>query len=132
MLRYLIPLFIITPVVELYLLIKVGEVIGALPTIALVIVTGIVGAYLAKLEGLRVFSNFQADLLTGKMPKDVLFDGLMILIGGIVLLTPGILTDLFGLSLLFPPTRALYKKYLKQRFQKSGKVRYVETDYQIK
>ena len=132
MLRYLIPLFILTPIVELYLLIKVGEIIGALPTIGLVLVTGIVGAVLAQMEGLRVFSNFQADLLTGRMPTDILFDGLLILVGGIVLLTPGILTDLFGLSLLFPLTRNEYKKYLKKRFTKSGKVHYVEVEARAK
>lgn len=112
----LLALFIGIPLVEILILIKLGEVMGFWNTIFLVIGTGIVGAYLAKLHGLTIWYQIQQDLQMGHMPTDKLMDGLLVLVGGIVLLTPGLLTDILGLALLFPLTRTIFKQWLKERF----------------
>ncbi|MCK5331117.1 MAG: FxsA family protein [Candidatus Marinimicrobia bacterium] len=112
----LLALFIGIPLVEILILIKLGEVMGFWNTIFLVIGTGIVGAYLAKLHGLTIWYQIQQDLQMGHMPTDKLMDGLLVLVGGIVLLTPGLLTDILGLALLFPLTRTIFKQWLIERF----------------
>ena len=101
----LLALFIGVPLLEVLILIKLGEVLGFWNTILLVIGTGVAGAYLAKLYGLTIWYDIQRDLSMGQMPSDKLMDGLLVLIGGIVLLTPGLLTDILGLALLFPGSR---------------------------
>jgi len=106
--------FTLIPVVELYLLIKVGSVIGALNTILLVILTGASGAYLARLQGLQTMFRVRARLQQGEMPAEDLLDALIILAAGIVLLTPGFLTDIAGLLLLLPVTRRKFKKWLRR------------------
>ncbi|MBM4278552.1 MAG: FxsA family protein [Deltaproteobacteria bacterium] len=105
-------LFIFIPLVELMLLIEIGKVIGTLEVIMLTIVTGVAGAALAKWQGLSVIRKMRQEMGEGRMPASNLMDGVMILVGGILLLTPGILTDLFGLFLLIPWTRLLIKKLL--------------------
>lgn len=105
-------LFIVTPMAELFLLIEIGKAIGTLEVILLTIVTGIIGAALAKSQGLSVLRNIQQEMAEGRMPASNLIDGVMILIGGILLLTPGVLTDAFGILLLIPWTRVLMKKLL--------------------
>ncbi len=105
-------LFIVTPMAELLLLIEIGKAIGTLEVILLTIVTGIAGAALAKSQGLSVLRKMQQEMAEGRMPASNLIDGVMILVGGILLLTPGVLTDLFGLLLLIPWTRVLIKKIL--------------------
>lgn len=106
--------FTLIPVVELYLLIKVGSVIGAFNTILLVILTGASGAYLARLQGLQTMFRVRARLQQGEMPAEDLLDALIILAAGIVLLTPGFLTDIAGLLLLLPVTRRKFKKWLRR------------------
>ena len=103
--------------VELGLLIEIGSHIGTMDTIILIIVTGIIGAYLAKQQGLRTFLQIQENLRQGIMPTEELLDGLLILTAGAVLLTPGFLTDVFGFLLLIPTTRNNIKNWLKNRFQ---------------
>jgi UPF0716 protein FxsA len=98
-------LFVLVPILELMLLIRIGEWVGLWPTLALVVLTGATGAALARAEGLRVFWQFQRELAQGRLPGKALQDGIAVLVGGAFLVTPGILTDLAGLSLLFPPTR---------------------------
>lgn len=110
-------LFIIVPLLELSLLIEVGKYIGVWNTIALVLVTAVAGAMMMQLEGLRVWNNLQQDLMNGRMPTDNIINGVLILIGGIVLLTPGIITDIIGITLLLPFTRVLYKNWLKKKFE---------------
>ncbi len=105
-------LFILTPLVELMLLIEIGKAIGTLEVIMLTIATGMAGAALAKWQGLSVLRKMQQEMAEGRMPASNLVDGVMILIGGILLLTPGVLTDLFGLFLLIPWTRLLMKRLL--------------------
>ncbi|RMF81186.1 MAG: FxsA family protein [Nitrospirae bacterium] len=105
-------LFLTLPLVELYLLIRVGRVIGAGWTVALVVLTAVVGAALAKAEGLRTLAAIQSALVAGRMPTEELVEGAMILVAGVVLLTPGFLTDAAGLLILFPPTRRPIRRWL--------------------
>lgn len=103
--------------VELAILIKVGTLIGAGPTILLILFTGVLGASLAQSQGLRVWIGIQNELQAGRIPAEGLLDGLLILIGGVVLLTPGIITDLFGFCLLIPWTRIWFKRWLRIKFE---------------
>ncbi|MFQ5629474.1 MAG: FxsA family protein [bacterium] len=116
MLPKLILLFIGLPLLELAILVKLGEMLGFWPTIGLVVVTGFLGAYLARLQGFWIFGRIQSELAAGRMPASELVDGLLILIGGIVLLTPGLLTDLFGFTLLVPWARTQIKAWLMAKF----------------
>jgi UPF0716 family protein affecting phage T7 exclusion len=109
-------LFIVLPFVELSILLQIGGEIGALNTIALIVGTGIVGGYLAKREGLSVWRRFQAKLSQGGMPGDELIDGLIILVAGALLVTPGVITDIVGLLGLLPPSRKLLKSQIRKRF----------------
>jgi len=119
MLGYLMLLFIIVPIVELALLIKVGQHIGAFNTISIVIGTGIAGALLAKSEGLKTLRGIQHDLELGIMPSERLLDGLFIFTGGLLLLTPGLITDMVGFLLLIPYTRGLVREWAKEIFRNS-------------
>ncbi len=114
----LLLLFLIIPVVELILLIKIGTVIGTLNTILLVISTAFIGAYLVKTEGLNVMQRFQSNLNHGVFPAEEIFDGAMILVAGALLVTPGILTDIVGFVLVIPPTRAVIKKFIRKFVEK--------------
>ncbi|MCB9070198.1 MAG: membrane protein FxsA [Calditrichae bacterium] len=109
--------FVTIPLVEMLILIKLGEAIGFWPTMAMVVVTGIIGASLAKAQGFLALNRIRSELNTGKLPADELVDGLLILIGGIVLLTPGLLTDLAGFSLMVPAIRTVIRKWLQRRFK---------------
>jgi UPF0716 protein FxsA len=115
----LLALFILLPLVELALLIQIGRWIGLVWTLAIVVVTGFLGAALARRHGIRAWIAIRDELRAGRMPASALADGLLILIGGIVLLTPGILTDLFGFAMLLPVTRNAFKKALRSRFQRA-------------
>jgi UPF0716 protein FxsA len=115
----LLALFILLPLVELALLIQIGRWIGLVWTLAIVVVTGFLGAALARRHGIRAWIAIRDELRAGRMPASALADGLLILIGGIVLLTPGLLTDLFGFAMLLPVTRNAFKKALSRRFQRA-------------
>lgn len=126
MLGRLILLFTIVPLAELYVLIKIGSHIGGLNTILLVVLTAVLGAWLARLQGLRTLQQIQSSLSQGQIPAEEMIDGVLILAGGILLLTPGVITDLFALGLLFSPTRTPFKRWLRRRFDRmvaSGNVR---------
>lgn len=114
-------LFVGVPLLELYILIQLGQVMGLWPTIGLVVLTGFVGAGLARLEGLRTFWKIQDRLARGELPGSALFDGLAILLGGALLLTPGILTDVLGFSFLLPPTRRFLLDRIRKRMEKGLK-----------
>lgn len=114
MLIPLLLLFVTVPFVEVYILIRLSTWLGILPTFGIVIITGIVGAALAKHQGLGVWQRIQAELSYGRMPGDALFDGVLVLIGAVLLLTPGILTDMTGFLLLIPPGRFVVKRYIKR------------------
>ena len=115
--------FTIIPVVEIYLLIQIGTIFGALTSIALVIVTGFLGAYLARIQGLQTLFRIQKSLREGQMPSGELLDALLIGIAGLVLLTPGFLTDACGFLLLIPNTRTAIKQWLHRQIE----VRYTST-----
>lgn len=116
--RYLILLLIIIPAGEIGLLMLSGQIFGLIPTISLIILTGIIGAYLAKQQGLETIRRAQEQLNYGSMPQDALLDGICILVGGTLLLTPGFITDSLGFLLLVPPTRIFFKKLLTSLFNK--------------
>ncbi|MFP7299522.1 FxsA family protein [Neobacillus niacini] len=107
--RYLALLIIVLPAIDIGVLLLSGKTIGFFPTIAFIILTGVIGAYLAKREGLQTIKRVQEQLSYGQIPGDSLLDGICILIGGTLLLTPGFITDIFGFFLLFPPTRKPFK-----------------------
>ena len=113
-------LFFAVPLVEIYLLIQVGQVIGALPTILLVIATSVLGAYLLKQQGLAALTRFQNNLRQGQLPADELKEGIFIVLGGILLMTPGFFTDFLGLFCLLPPTRKLLMKLFAKRLQRQS------------
>lgn len=115
----LLLLFLIVPVVDLTLLVSVGSRIGLGPTLAIVVVTAVVGSWLARREGVAAWRRVQSRMATGGLPGPELIDGLIILVSGTLLLTPGFLTDVAGLLGLFPPTRALARRALKGRFERS-------------
>jgi UPF0716 protein FxsA len=117
----LLLLFTIVPLVELFLLVKLGTVVGVGPTVALVIFTGILGAWLARQQGLGVLRRLSEDLAKGRLPAEALIDGLLILIAGAVLLTPGLLTDALGFLLLVPQGRAVVRKAAVARFERRFK-----------
>jgi len=107
-------LFTVVPLVELYLLIAVGRVLGPMATIGLVLVTGAVGAWFARLEGARVIRRWQEAMARQQIPKDGVIDGFLIFIGGLMLITPGILTDIAGLSMVMPPTRRVIAGFVRR------------------
>ena len=106
----LIALFIVVPVVELYVIIEVGGAIGVLPTIGLLLLDSIVGAALVRHQGRAVWNRFNRALAENRLPARETFDGAMVILGGALLLTPGFITDVFGLALLIPPSRALVRR----------------------
>ena len=108
-------LFILVPLVELYLLIQVGSLVGVEITIGIVVVTGLVGAWLARFQGLKVLNEVRASLSVGEMPAEALIDGLLILVAGAVLLTPGLLTDALGFGLLIPRGRRIVRSLVRRR-----------------
>ncbi len=125
-------LFILLPVVELALLLRVGQWLGLWPTVGLVALTGVLGAWLVRTEGVRTMARFQAQVARGELPGRVLMDGAAILVGGAFLLTPGILTDAVGFALLFPPTRRLLQDQVTVRLAqgiRSGRIQVVSTGF---
>lgn len=121
MLLRLFLLFTVVPLVELFLLINLGRRVGVVPTIALVLFTGALGAYLARSQGLATWRKAQQELAAGRMPAAQLIDGMLILIAGAVLLTPGLLTDFFGFSLLIPGGRRFIAERVRSMMK--GRVR---------
>jgi UPF0716 protein FxsA len=118
----LLLLMTVVPAVELYLLIQLGNWMGALETVLVIVVTGTLGAALAKREGLGVLQQLQKDSRKGIPPASRLIEGLMVLIGGALLITPGVLTDLFGFTLILPLTRRVIAPYIKTWVMKRFKI----------
>ncbi len=109
--------FIVIPLVEIYVIVQVGSAIGALNTIGLLLLVSIGGAWLAKHEGFWVLRRLREQLDAGSMPTNELIDAGLVLLGATLLIFPGFVTDVFGLLLLFPPTRVLARSLVKRRFQ---------------
>lgn len=109
--------FLVVPFAELFLIIEVGSAIGALPTVGLLILVSVLGAVLVKREGLGVWRRARAQIQAGAVPGVELVDGVMILVAGALLLTPGFLTDGLGIALLVPPIRAALRAFAGRRLE---------------
>ena len=105
----LVILFILLPIAEIYVIVKVGEAIGILPTLAILVLDGFLGAAIARSQGRAAWIRFNRALAEGRMPGREAFDGAMIIVGGAFLLAPGFITDVIGLVLILPPTRAAFR-----------------------
>lgn len=116
--RVLILLFILISAAEIGVLLLSGNTIGIWPTIVLLVATGVLGSYLAKKQGMNTLKKVQEQLQYGRMPGDEILNGVCILLGGIMLLSPGFLTDIIGLILLLPPTRAAMKPIILKMLKK--------------
>jgi len=117
---YLFLIFTLVPLIELSLLIKVGSLMGLWRTVAIILITGLGGAYLAKAQGFSTIDAIKLDIAKGRFPAERLLDGAIILFGAALLITPGLITDLIGILCMFPSSRKLFKtplkKYLKNKF----------------
>jgi UPF0716 protein FxsA len=116
----LLLLFILVPIVEIYVIIQVGQAIGALWTILLLIAASVVGVRLLAWQGRNAWRGFQDALAAGRVPHREILDGVMIIVGGTLLLTPGFITDAVGLLLLLPPTRALIRRAFGRSLRRRG------------
>jgi UPF0716 protein FxsA len=105
----LVLIFIVLPIAEIYVIIKVGEAIGVLPTIGLLILDAFLGAALMRHQGRAAWRRFNDAIAAGKIPAREVFDGAMVILGGAFLITPGFITDVIGVLLLIPPTRAIFR-----------------------
>ncbi len=115
----LLALFVLLPALELALLIEIGSRIGTLATLALIALTGAIGASLARQQGLGVLNQMRGQSAQGRIPAAPVVDGVLILLAGALLITPGVLTDAFGFFCLIPACRRLLKSYLKRRLQRA-------------
>jgi UPF0716 protein FxsA len=113
--------FVFVPVMELYILIEAGRIMGLAPTIGLIMMTGVAGAWLARSQGVEILRRIQEETSRGQMPATTLIDGALILVGGLLLLTPGFFTDALGFSFLVPATRDLWRKGLSAWLEKQIK-----------
>jgi len=111
------------PILEIYVIIQVGEAIGALPTIALLIADSLVGAWLMRTQGRLVWRRFTAALEAGRPPAREVLDGALVIVGGALQLAPGFVTDVAGLLMVVPPTRAIIRRSLVRRLARRGAVR---------
>jgi UPF0716 protein FxsA len=118
----LLLLFVLVPIVEIYVIIQVGQAIGALWTVLLLIADSVIGARLLTWQGRTAWRRFQEAVAAGRIPHNEVLDGVMIVIGGTLLLTPGFVTDVFGLLLLLPPTRAVLRRVVVRSIQRRGAV----------
>jgi UPF0716 protein FxsA len=121
MVLLLVLLFIAVPIVEIYVIIQVGQAIGALWTIALLVADSILGSMLMRAQGRAAWRRFNDAIASGRVPAREVLDGVLVVFGGALLLTPGFVTDVLGLVFLVPPTRALVRRLLVRRF--AGRVR---------
>jgi UPF0716 protein FxsA len=121
-LALLIALFIVVPLAELYVILKVGDAIGVVWTILLLAADSVLGSLLLKSQGRAVWRRFNAGLAEGRLPHREVLDGVLVIFGGAFLITPGFITDIVGLFLLLPPTRPLARRVLARRLAGSVRV----------
>jgi UPF0716 protein FxsA len=114
----LIVVFIVVPIAELYVILQVGDAIGAPLTILLLVIDSLIGSLLLRNQGRSVWRQFSQALAEGRMPHRELFDGIAVIFGGAFLITPGFLTDIIGLLLLIPPSRSLLRRFAARRLGK--------------
>ena len=110
-------LFLVIPIVELYVIVQVAHAIGVFDTLGLLVLDSILGGWLMKREGMGVLRRLQAKLADGELPSTELVDGFLILFGGALMLAPGFLTDILGMAILLPPVRAVVRRLLARRFK---------------
>jgi UPF0716 protein FxsA len=110
-------LFFVAPIAELYVIIRVGAEIGFLNTVGLIVAVAFLGSWLVRREGLRTWVRFNETLAAGRIPTREIVDGVLIIAAGALLLTPGFLSDVIGVLLLFPPTRAFFRSLLMRRLR---------------
>jgi UPF0716 protein FxsA len=120
----LVLLFIVVPIAEIYVIIQVGQAIGALWTVLILIADSIIGARLLQWQGRRAWRMFRQALAEGRVPHREVLDGVVIVVGGAFLLAPGFITDVFGLFLLLPPTRAVVRRGLARRMMSPRRARW--------
>ncbi len=125
MLAPLVLLFVLVPIVELFVILQVGAAIGAWWTIGLLVVASVLGSVLMRAQGRAVWRRFGEAVRAGRPPATEVVDGALVLFGGALLLTPGFVTDLLGLALLAPPTRAVVRRVLVRRFARGAALRVV-------
>lgn len=116
-------LFIVIPLVELVLLLMLADTVGSLMTLAVVIATGIGGAWLMRRQGIRILRSIRQELGAGRLPSTELLDGVLLLMAGVLLLTPGVLTDLVGIALLIPITRSIFRRWLAAYFKQHWRLK---------
>jgi UPF0716 protein FxsA len=121
----LLLLFIVLPLAELFVILKVGDLIGAVPTILLLAADSVLGAMLLRSQGGRVWTRFREALERGDVPHREVIDGVLVIFGGAFLITPGFLTDIVGILLLLPPSRAAFRAWLIRRLGKRIEIRTV-------
>ena len=112
-------LVVLLPIVEIWLLVQIGQHIGFWPTIGMLLATAVIGAQLAKAEGMRVLRQVQAALAEGKPPERELMSGFLVFVGGLLLILPGVISDAIGVLLLLPPTRAVVARLLRRRWDRA-------------
>ena len=124
-------LFIVAPIVELYVIVQTSHVIGVLNTIGLIIVIAMIGSWLIKHEGIKVWNRFTQQIQNGQVPTKEIADGVCVLAAGGLMIAPGFISDVFALLLLFPPTRVLARRWLMKRKGLGGlaKTRVVKATY---
>lgn len=124
--KWLVLLFLLVPAIELAILIQIGSHIGTLPTLALILSTGVLGAFLARMQGLSVLRAAQEQMQRGELPSGALADGVLILVAGALLITPGVLTDAAGFLLLVPQVRHGIKGLLLRRLRRAFEQRQIQ------
>src|ERR671923_1800202 len=119
----LVAIFIVVPLVELYVILKVGDAIGAVWTILLLAADSVLGSVLLRSQGRSVWRRFNEAVATGRMPHREVMDGVLVIFGGAFLITPGFITDVIGALLLVPPTRSLFRRLLIRRLGRRIQIR---------
>ena len=127
-LQYLIVLFIGLPIIELALLFELHGMVGFIPTVSLVLITGVAGAALVRQQGLSTLLTIQKELNIGNLPAPQMMDGVMILIAGALLVTPGLITDIVGFSLLVPFVRERIRFWLRRTLEKKMQSGYIQVN----
>ena len=111
----LIAIFVVVPLAELYVIYQVGDAIGILPTLAILVADSLLGSWLLKSQGRVVWRRFNETMRAGRIPHRELVDGVLVIFGGAFLITPGFITDVIGVLLLLPPTRSMFRGLLTRR-----------------
>ena len=121
-LALLVVVFIVVPIAELYVILEVGDAIGVLPTLAILVADSLLGSWLLKSQGRAVWRRFNEAVQAGRVPHSEIIDGVLVIFGGAFLITPGFLTDIVGLLLLIPPTRAAFRRLTRRMIERGNPI----------